>query len=168
LYNNEKSRLDAKVQERTASVWSYFLSRREEFTNKDYDGGKIDDHIKGQERLIFPKLDKVRWWHEVFNKSDQDMNGSTNAVTERYLGQYDGIAGRRSVLTGVETAKTAVGTEPSKQVPANGNAAIATGALANLREGIAGFGIGSLRGGSGTKSPAGKAVVKQEMEVEMQ
>lgn len=28
LYNNEKSRLDAKVQERTTSVWAYFLSRR--------------------------------------------------------------------------------------------------------------------------------------------
>ena len=28
LYNNEKSRLDARVQERTTSVWAYFLSRR--------------------------------------------------------------------------------------------------------------------------------------------
>ncbi len=136
--------------------------------NKDYDGGKIDDHVKGQERLIFPKLDKVRWWHEVFNRSDQDMNGSTNAVTERYLGQYDGIAGRRSVLTGVETANITAGAGATKQVPPNGNVAIATGALANLRDGIAGLGIGNLRAGSGTKSPAGKAVVQQEMEVEMQ
>jgi hypothetical protein len=28
LYNNDKSRLDAKVRERTTSVWAYFLSRK--------------------------------------------------------------------------------------------------------------------------------------------
>jgi hypothetical protein len=156
LYNNEKSRLDARVQERTASVWAYFLSRRAEFTNKDYDG-EIDDHVKGKERLIFPKLDKVRWWHEVYNRTDQEMNGPFNTATDRYLAREDSSGIGRSVLTGVETAHVAVGAGTTRQV-SNGN-----GAFANLREGIAGLGIGKGLGSSGSKSPA-----KLEMEVEMQ
>jgi hypothetical protein len=156
LYNNEKSRLDARVQERTASVWAYFLSRRAEFTNKDYDG-EIDDHVKGKERLIFPKLDKVRWWHEVYNRTDQEMNGPFNTATDRYLAREDSSGVGRSVLTGIETAHVAVGAGTTRQV-SNGN-----GAFANLREGIAGLGIGKGIGSPGSKSPA-----KQEMEVEMQ
>lgn len=175
LYNNEKSRLDARVQERTASVWSYFLSRRAEFTNKDYDGGSIDDHVKGQERLIFPKLDNVRWWNEVFNKSDIEMNGPVNTVTEKYLApNNDGLGPGVGILTGVETANSAAGAGTTKQV-SNGNgstsaaasASIGTGAgaFAGLREGIAGLGLGKSKGGSGTKSPAN---AKEVLEVEMQ
>ena len=156
LYNNEKSRLDARVQERTASVWAYFLSRRAEFTNKDYDK-EIDDHVKGKERLIFPKLDKVRWWHEVYNRTDQEMNGPFNMATDRYSAREDSSGIGRSVLTGVETAHIAVGAGTTRQV-SNGN-----GTFANLREGIAGLGIGKAIGSSGSKSPA-----KQAMEVEMQ
>jgi myotubularin-related protein 6/7/8 len=161
LYNNEKSRLDARVQERTSSVWAYFLSRRAEFTNKDYDGGEIDDHVKGKERLIFPKIDKVRWWNEVFNRSDKDMNGPTNAATERYLSaNKDGLGVGHGVLTGVETASSAAGAGTTRQV-SNGNA----GGFAGLKEGIAGLGLGKSRGGSGSKSPADP---KQALEVEMQ
>lgn len=161
LYNNEKSRLDAKVQERTSSVWAYFLSRRTEFTNKDYDGGEIDDHVKGKERLMFPKLDKIRWWNEAFNRSDEDMNGPTNAAAERYLGPDSSSLGvSRSVLTGVETANSAAGAGKTRQVP-NGSA----GGFAGLREGIAGLGLGRGKGDPGNKSPGS---VEQEMEVEMQ
>ncbi len=35
----------------------------------------IDDHSKGRERLIFPRLGDVRWWHQVFNRTDDEMNG---------------------------------------------------------------------------------------------
>jgi myotubularin-related protein 6/7/8 len=161
LYNNEKSRLDARVKERTVSVWQYFLSRRAEFINKDYDGGDIDDHTKGKERLIFPKLNKVRWWHEVFNRTDQDMNGPTNTATDKYLATYDTITAGRGVLTGIETATSAEGAGTTKY-PANGSA----GAFAGLKEGIAGLGIGMGKGNSvGNKSPGN---MKQEMEVEMQ
>jgi len=161
LYNNEKSRLDARVQERTVSVWAYFLSRKSEFINKDYDGGDIDDHVKGKERLLFPKLDKVRWWHELFNRSDEDMNGPTNSATERYLGNNaNSLGASRSVLTGIETATTAAGAGTTRQV-SNGN----TGSFASLREGIAGLGLGRGKVAHGNKSPGN---VKQEMEVEMQ
>ncbi|KAK0722759.1 protein-tyrosine phosphatase-like protein [Lasiosphaeria miniovina] len=78
LYNNERQRREAKLQERTRSVWAYFLSRCPEFTNGQYDA-TIDDHTKGRERLIFPRLGEVRWWHQVFNRTDDEMNGDLNA-----------------------------------------------------------------------------------------
>lgn len=158
LYNNEKSRKDARVQERTVSVWAYFLSRKEEFINKDYNG-EVDDHVKGKERLVFPQLDKIRWWHEVFNRSDTDMNGPTNTVTERYLSSNNSLGvSRTGVLTGVETAHTAAGAGTMRNV-SNG------GSFSSLREGIAGLGLGKGKTSPGTKSPGN---IKQEMEVEMQ
>ncbi|EKD20199.1 protein phosphatase [Drepanopeziza brunnea f. sp. 'multigermtubi' MB_m1] len=164
LYNNEKSRVDARVQDRTASVWSYFLSKREEFTNKAYDGGEVDDHVKGKERLLFPKLEKIRWWHSVFNRTDLDMNGPSNAATDRYLGGQDTVGVGRGVLTGVETAHAATVTAESLKPAVNGTPA--PGSFASLREGIAGLGIGMGKGGgAGAKSPANS---KQPMEVEMQ
>jgi len=78
LCNNERQRHEAKLAERSRSVWAYFLSRRTEFTNDQYDSG-IDDHTKGRERLVFPRLGEIRWWHQVFNRSDDEMNGALNA-----------------------------------------------------------------------------------------
>lgn len=157
LYNNEKARLDAQVQERTTSVWSYFLSRRAEFTNRDYDP-EIDDHVKGKERLLFPKLDKIRWWNELFGKTDEEMNGPVNVAAEKYLGS---TTNPLPVLTGVETAKTSVGVPAVAHQQVSNNVS----GFASLREGIAGLGIGKNLGGSGTKSPGN---VKKQMEVEMQ
>ncbi|KAK0646218.1 protein-tyrosine phosphatase-like protein [Cercophora newfieldiana] len=78
LCNNERQRHEANLAERTRSVWAYFLSRRAEFTNDQYDP-VIDDHTKGRERLVFPRLGEVRWWHQVFNRTDEEMNGALNA-----------------------------------------------------------------------------------------
>lgn len=185
LYNNEKARLDAKLKERTESVWGYFLSRKQEFTNPNWDGGVIDDHVKGSERLVFPNLSKVRWWNEVFNRSDLDMNGPANTVVEKYLGdgsskdvKKDGL-GSVGVITGVETAHVAqaVGTSKGVQSPKstsngtanNGAASTVTAGLANLKEGFAGLNLGLGGNKSSTsrsKSPA--ATEKQALEVEMQ
>ncbi|KAM3077301.1 phosphatidylinositol-3-phosphatase ymr1 [Clarireedia jacksonii] len=177
LYNNEKSRVDARVKERTKSVWAYFLAKKDEFTNKEYDGGDIDDHVKGKERLIFPNLEDVRWWYQAFGRTDLEMNGPHNPATERYLALSNNgsngytVAGGattpgRTVLSGVESAGS-----PTKQV-LNGPA----GGFTSLREGIAGLGIGRAKGsGLRSRSPAGangsagaNANGKQEMEVEMQ
>ncbi|XMA08333.1 hypothetical protein WAI453_001124 [Rhynchosporium graminicola] len=166
LYNNEKSRLDARLHERTASVWSYFLSRRAEFTNKDYDGGEVNDHVKGRERLLFPRLEKVRWWHEVFNRTDQDMNGPSNAATDNYLGSQDTPGANRSVLTSVETAHhVAPSGSGTKSAPESINNTPAPSSLASLRDGIAGLGIGMGKNGSGSKVPSNG---KEALEVEMQ
>lgn len=167
LYNNEKSRLDAKVHERTRSVWDYFLARRPEFLNDKYDG-IIDDNERGHERLIFPHLDKVRWWHEVFGRTDTEMNGPTNAASERYLGSGGAKGIGTGVITGMETAHHAVGAGTSKQVPepkATLNGGGSSGGLASFKESFSNLGISVGRGGSGSKSPSNS---QQAMEVEMQ
>lgn len=161
LYNSEKARHDARVQERTVSVWAYFLSNKEGFINKDYDGGVIDDHVQGKERMIFPNSSKVRWWHEVFNKSDEDMNGHTNTATERYLGsQTSSLSSSGNISTGLEVPTIAAGPGTTRQV-SDSNA----GPFAGLREGIAGLGIGRGKGTQGTRSPGN---ANKAMEVEMQ
>ncbi|KAK4230891.1 putative phosphoinositide 3-phosphatase [Podospora fimiseda] len=94
LYNNERQRHEARLRERTHSVWGYFLSRRQEFTNDQYDP-IIDDHTKGRERLIFPRLNEVRWWHQVFNRTDDEMNGYLNAAaaTAESIAAYQNSSG---------------------------------------------------------------------------
>ena len=95
LYDSEKARADARVQERTRSVWDYFLARRDQFVNKEYTGCTIDERERDRERLIFPRPAEVRWWNELFNRSDEEMNGP-------------GIvsAGEGSVLTGIESSQS--------------------------------------------------------------
>lgn len=160
LYNNEKARLDADVRHRTGSVWGHFLAQKAGFTNKQYDGPEIDDHVKGKERLLFPKLDKVRWWPEIFGRKDQEMNGPINLATERYLGEEDNTGIGGGVLTGIETSDKVVPAGSVRNV-SNGN----QGKFASLREGIAGLGIVKSMGTGGNKVSSDS---KQPMEVEMQ
>ncbi|KAK6601793.1 protein phosphatase [Botrytis cinerea] len=186
LYNNEKSRVDARVKERTKSVWAYFLSKKPEFTNKDYDG-EIDDHVKGKERLIFPNLDDVRWWHQVFNRTDEEMNGPHNPAMERYLAlstnnsnglntttsisSPPGAPPGRTVLAGLEAGT-------STRRGSNGTTTVSGNPFASLRDGIAGLGIGKATGlgglgNMGSANQSGPASLngnskEMEMEVEMQ
>lgn len=104
LYDNEKQRVDAKVSERTRSVWDYFLARKEQFVNEQYEP-KIDDNVRGQERLIFPNIQAVRWWAEVFGRTDEEMNTPRQNSSRESSGNTssDDLA-QRSVLTKVETA----------------------------------------------------------------
>ncbi|KAF2738807.1 phosphatases II [Polyplosphaeria fusca] len=73
LFDNEKERVEARAAERTRSVWDYFLCRKSEFLNPDYDP-VVDDTVRGKERIIFPKKGEVRWWAEVFGRTDEEMN----------------------------------------------------------------------------------------------
>ncbi|KAI3401221.1 hypothetical protein diail_11927 [Diaporthe ilicicola] len=79
LLNNEKQRKDARLHERTASVWGHFLSRPEQFTNPTYDP-VIDDNVRGKERLIFPRLNEIRWWYQLFGRTNKEMNGALDAA----------------------------------------------------------------------------------------
>jgi myotubularin-related protein 6/7/8 len=119
LYDNEKSRTEAKISERTRSVWDYFLSRKEQFLNPKYDP-VIDDNVRGKERLIFPRTDEIRWWSELFGRTDEEMNPKPRAVHQgngavaldsdlsfSMLGPSPGT--RTPVLTGVETADQSIG-----------------------------------------------------------
>ncbi|RMJ07228.1 hypothetical protein BHE90_014124 [Fusarium euwallaceae] len=167
LFNSEKQRHDARAAERTSSVWDYFLCRKPEFTNPDYDP-TVDDHIKGKERIILPRLKEIRWWHQVFGRTEDEMNGALNAAaaaeTDRQTAmsnlQYPSviqaeedprtstsssksISGPPSVLTGVETAHEAL-TPQARRSPIQRSASAepSANAFATIRDGIAGLNIG--------------------------
>ncbi|KAK5196546.1 phosphatidylinositol-3-phosphatase ymr1 [Exophiala xenobiotica] len=74
LGDSERERKEARLSERTKSVWDYFLARRKEFLNPKYDA-VVDDNVRGKERLIFPRSGEVRWWNEIFGRTDDEMNG---------------------------------------------------------------------------------------------
>jgi myotubularin-related protein 6/7/8 len=140
LYNSEKERRDANVQTRTRSVWEYFLARREQFLNPSYDS-TINDNERGKERLIFPKPEKVRWWNEVFGRSDAEMNGMQPPGPD---------SSYPTALTGVETAHQAIGPgavgSPDKQgrtSPSPVNGISVQNAANAASQGIAGLGLGS-------------------------
>lgn len=160
LYNNEKERVEAHVQEKTRSVWDYFLSRKEQFINENYDA-TIDDNVRGNERLLLPAVGEVKWWHELFGRTDAEMNGPRMSHTYG----VNGNTASQTVLTGVETASAAVGAgappPPSKEPSLN----IATSALA---AGVAGLGLGLGKGKrrEGWRSPP--TGLDQAGEVEMQ
>lgn len=165
LYNNERERVEANVRDKTRSVWDYFLSRREQFLNEKYDDA-VDDNSRGKERLLFPKAGEVRWWNELFGRTDTEMNGPT---VHRHMqgqgldsdGSGSGSATPNTVLTGVETADSAVGAGTPGKAISNG----AAGAISAITAGVAGLGVGLGKGRDGRKSPS---AVKAEMEVEMQ
>lgn len=96
LYDSEASRVAARASERTGSVWDYFLARRAQFINDKYEGG-VDDNVRGRERLLFPS-GNVRWWSEVFGRTDEEMNRE---------GTGGAVGG--SVVTGTESAESAEG-----------------------------------------------------------
>jgi Myotubularin-like phosphatase domain len=70
LYDSEKDRVESKVRKKTRCVWDYFLARRKEFINAEFDR----DLDKG-EGVLFPKGDNVRWWAQAWGRRDEEMNG---------------------------------------------------------------------------------------------
>ncbi|KAI9679773.1 MAG: hypothetical protein M1817_004787 [Caeruleum heppii] len=164
LYNNERERVEAKVQERTRSVWDYFLSRREQFLNDRYadTDAKLDERERAADRLIFPRVNEVRWWHEIFGRTDDEMNGRGPAASAPppLSASSSGMSG--TVLTGVETAETAVGAGSSGKSVSNG--------VGGMNAGLAKLGLGKGSGDTagGRRAGATADAVKREMEVEMQ
>lgn len=122
LFDNECERVEARAAERTRSVWDYFLCRKPEFVNPNYDP-VVDDTIRGKERMIFPQKGKTRWWAECFGKTDEEMNAFGPQVLPATLSpQTSNVnsppTGRsrsstplpqESIVTGTETATKATG-----------------------------------------------------------
>lgn len=108
MWNSEKDRVKANASERTKSVWDYFLADRSKWINPEYDGGEVDDTVRGKERLIFPQLDKVKWWAEVFNRKDEEMNGDVIPGAVRTSNTGTSTPSRENstgVVIGVQTAE---------------------------------------------------------------
>lgn len=160
LFNSEKERVEVNARERTRSVWDYFLARRDQFVNPKYDP-QIDDNKRGKERLVFPRLDEVRWWSEVFGRADGEMNGPRlSGPVVVPTAQDNNPAGSRSpVVTGIETADQSVGSG----VAVKGTQNAASAGMAAVSSGISSLGLAPKNKendqGSGNMT---------EMEVEMQ
>lgn len=126
LLDCERERKDARLAERTRSVWDYFLARQKEFANPKYDP-VVDDNVRGRERLIFPRTDEVRWWNELFGRTDDEMNGKpvhknqTNGASDGDTDVWTSVGtqsattsapmsrARTPVLVAVENSETSIG-----------------------------------------------------------
>ena len=166
LYDNEKQRVDEKVKDRTRSVWDYFLARKPEFINPNYDA-TIDDNVRGKERLLFPKVNEVRWWAEAFKRTDDELNGKT--VSDAGVGS-SAQATNNKILAGMESSgegsihADANSTQHSPKlngILSQGAAGFAAG-LANLNV----IGSDQLSSAPGRSKSPGDA--RKPMEVEMQ
>ncbi|KAG8628777.1 hypothetical protein KVT40_002642 [Elsinoe batatas] len=102
LFDNERERAEWRASERTRSVWDYFLSRKHQFINPDYDAD-IDDKVLGKERLILADASKIRWWAEVFGRTDEEMNGTLTQPAISLPKEEE------PVVTGLESADVAAG-----------------------------------------------------------
>ncbi|TKA81582.1 hypothetical protein B0A49_00354 [Cryomyces minteri] len=157
LYDNEKQRVEAGVKEKTRSVWDYFLSRRQQFLNEKYEP-VVDDNIKEQERLLFPRTKEVRWWSEVFGRTDAEMNGPLHGTPITFA---NGLGG--SVLTGAESADKSIGIGTAHQPRTDGG--LSQGAE-RIAAGLSALGIGKSSASQiRSRSPES---AKASMEVEMQ
>jgi len=126
LFDNEKQRKEAQIAEKTTSVWNYFLSRKKDFLNPSYES-EVNDNVRGQERLIFPRTQETRWWASGFGRTDDEMNGppkplqasgDANGEDSEISSTHDSTAysqsmpvsrARTPVVIGVETSNAAVG-----------------------------------------------------------
>lgn len=195
LYNCEKQRHDARVAQRTSSVWDYFLCRKPEFTNPDYDP-TVDDMVKGRERILLPRLKEIRWWYQLFGRTDDEMNGALNAAataeSERQaavsnfnypsVAQTDDSAAEsatkppsfkssQSVLAAVETAHETLTPDAAGHASIQRSAsADGMGAFTAIRDGIAGLNIGkgmlsNLGGRNGESANASDVSKRPEQEM---
>ena len=134
LYNSERERVEASVAERTRSVWDYFLARREMFLNPNYADPEFDARQREENRLIFPRVGEVRWWSEVFGRTDEEMNGAVLSTSRL---QHAPPADMTSSMTGSERGDRA----PMPSVGPVGRTAPSDSAVKDLVEGMRGTGF---------------------------
>lgn len=72
-----------KVQESTISVWDYFNSRPSEFLNKEYAKSSTDSNSSGDE-VIFLNYADLKWWYELYGRTDEEMNGLSNSLDRKF------------------------------------------------------------------------------------
>ncbi|EDN02349.1 conserved hypothetical protein [Histoplasma mississippiense (nom. inval.)] len=163
LFNSEKERVEAKAKERTRSVWDYFLARREQFINPQYDP-VIDDNKRGRERLLFPRPGETRWWSEAFGRSDAEMNTPRSGGIP--LDKDYPSGSRTPVLTGVETSERSFGSYASVQSTSTNTSSMSSAGMAALAVGLSGLSLPTGRESSQGRRT--EEMENKEMEVEMQ
>ncbi|CAX45135.1 myotubularin-related protein 1, putative [Candida dubliniensis CD36] len=81
LCDSEKELYEVyKVQDSTVSVWDYFNSRPSEFLNNSY----AKDAIEDNDGVIFFNFADLKWWFELYGRSDEEMNGLSNSLDRKF------------------------------------------------------------------------------------
>ncbi|KPV74830.1 uncharacterized protein RHOBADRAFT_376, partial [Rhodotorula graminis WP1] len=83
LFNSERERAELDARSRTASVWDTVFdpatgTLKPEFRNPAYDPALDDPHRKSPDAdqgVVLVDAHDVRWWHELFGRDDDEMNG---------------------------------------------------------------------------------------------
>jgi hypothetical protein len=78
LFNSERERREGAAG--TVSVWDYMNSppRPESYTNPDYNPALDDPTSRApsaDQGVLFPNPKDVRFWHELYGRGDEEMNG---------------------------------------------------------------------------------------------
>jgi myotubularin-related protein 6/7/8 len=83
LFNSERERREGAAG--TVSVWDYMNSppQPEKYTNPDYNPALDDTASRAptaDQGVLFPNPKDVRFWHELYGRGDEEMNGRYVAV----------------------------------------------------------------------------------------
>lgn len=95
LFNNERERRVPHVGkpyiDRTVSAWDYFdlPLRRSKYLNESY-RASLDDRdsrsTEADQGVLLPDSKDVRFWHRLFKRGDDEMNGSKLALAQQATG----------------------------------------------------------------------------------
>ncbi|GAA5910526.1 hypothetical protein JCM6882_008546 [Rhodosporidiobolus microsporus] len=87
LFNSEKERAELRARERTSSVWETIfdlddasgkISLKPQFRNASYNPSLDDSQSKAvdsDQGVLIVNPQDVKWWFELFGRSDEEMNG---------------------------------------------------------------------------------------------
>ncbi|KAI9509600.1 phosphatases II [Russula earlei] len=84
LFNCERERREGSAG--TVSVWDYMNSppQQEKYINPDYNPAQDDPTSRAptaDQGVLFPNPKGVRFWHELYGRSDEEMNGRYVSTT---------------------------------------------------------------------------------------
>ncbi|KAF3918453.1 Myotubularin [Orbilia brochopaga] len=128
LYNSEKDRVEAHAEQKTRSVWDYFLARRGEWMNSTYDPAADLDERGSRGRVIFPVTGagkEAKWWAELFGRTTEEMNGRSSIF---------GRGGEPSPMKALDPVKDAGSAAVSEEDIAKSAAVLGTERAAALAE----------------------------------
>lgn len=159
LFNNDKERTDARVRERTRSVWDYFLARRAMWKSEIYDAaadGVERERDVGGGRVLFPRSGAaVKWWEELWGRDGGEMNG-VGAVLGIGSGGFEGERSRTPTVPGswpVESVRANAASAGAVSAASIEDTGAGTTAAVTATAAAAAFGAGV---GSGVTGVAGR------------
>ena len=75
LFNSEFERTQHDPQNNTISVWDYFNTYKEKYTNELYDPKKDHDLVDNG-GVLFPEYGNIKYWFHLFHRQEIELNDS--------------------------------------------------------------------------------------------